>query len=347
MSHGRTTDRVRRSAGGCSEQGCRRLLKFSIGVPRRRPAGVGSRKTIRGRGETIVALRGKKPQTVQKRLKALFYGVAGVGKTFSAIQFPRPYLIDPERGAVNDQYVRLLEKAKGAYMGPDEGATDADEIIKEVTALLSEPHEYRTLVIDPLTVPYNDLLDKSAKQLATRDDPTGTAYSRHKGLADRKVKHLLNLLIRLDLNVIITSHAKAEWKNGQPTGTDTYDCYSKLEYLFDLVVFIQKRGKDLVGIPRKSRIEAFVEGEAFPFSYDEIAKRYGREILERGAKVEKLASPEHVAAIERMLSERKDGEELKDKWLEKAKADAIAELPYDLAEKCVTWLSGVQQPAAA
>ena len=37
-------------------------------------------------------LRGKKPETIEKRLKALFYGPAGVGKTTCAIQFPKPYL---------------------------------------------------------------------------------------------------------------------------------------------------------------------------------------------------------------------------------------------------------------
>ena len=37
-----------------------------------------------------MALRGKKPEAIQKRLKALFFGLPGVGKTTAAIQFPRP-----------------------------------------------------------------------------------------------------------------------------------------------------------------------------------------------------------------------------------------------------------------
>ena len=32
-------------------------------------------------------LKAKKPETIEKRLKALFYGVAGAGKTMAAIQF--------------------------------------------------------------------------------------------------------------------------------------------------------------------------------------------------------------------------------------------------------------------
>lgn len=48
-----------------------------------------------------MALRGVKPTAIQKRLKALFYGAAGVGKTTAAISFPSPYLIDTEKGAEN------------------------------------------------------------------------------------------------------------------------------------------------------------------------------------------------------------------------------------------------------
>jgi hypothetical protein len=52
-----------------------------------------------GQGSFIVALRGSIPKPEDKRLKAMFFGAAGVGKTTAAIQFPAPYLIDTERGA--------------------------------------------------------------------------------------------------------------------------------------------------------------------------------------------------------------------------------------------------------
>src|SRR5690606_26555919 len=102
--------------------------------------------------------------------------------------------------------------------------------------LLSERHDFKTLVIDPLTIVYNDLLDKAAEEV-------GTDFGKHKGPADRKIKHLLNLLLRLDMNVIITSHAKPNWVRAKDAkGKDTviqegitFDCYGKLDYLFDLV----------------------------------------------------------------------------------------------------------------
>lgn len=282
-----------------------------------------------------MALRGKKPTAEAKRLKALFFGAAGVGKTTAAIQFPKPYLLDCERGAENDQYVKLLNDRGGAVFQ----TTDFDEMLAEVTSLLTEKHDYRTVIIDPLTVVYNELLDRSAKSLATREDPTGTAFSRHKGPADRKVKHLLNLLLRLDMNVIITSHAKGEWKNGAPTGVDTFDSYSKLDYLFDLVFCIQVRGKERVGIVRKTRCAGFTEAETFPFGYDTIADKYGREVLERKATVEVLATPEQVAKLTHLCDLLKFPQDTIDKWLDKAGAETWAEMPTDAAAKCIDFLN--------
>src|SRR3990167_1873346 len=246
-----------------------------------------------------MALRGKKPDTVEKRLKALFYGQAGVGKTMAAIQFPAPYLIDTEKGAENDQYIELLNNHQGAIFQ----TTDFDELLTEIKSLLSEEHSYKTVIIDPLTTLYNDLLDKCAKQV-------GTEFGRHYGEANKYMKHLLNLLLRLDMNVIITSHAKNEYGTNLSVLGQTFDCYKKLDYLFDLVFEIQKRGKERIGLVKKSRVKTFEDMEQFPFSYDEIANRYGREILERSAISEVLATKDQVEQLIYLIDLYKEPQEI-------------------------------------
>lgn len=284
-----------------------------------------------------MALRAKKPTAVEKRLKALFYGQAGVGKTTAAIQFPKPYLIDTERGAENDQYVKLLEKAGGAIYQ----TTDFDDLLAEVKSLLTEKHDYKTLIIDPLTTVYADLCEKWAIKLAKQSkDPNsdGTEFSRHRDKADTQIKHLLKLLLRLDMNVIITSHAKVKWeKSGGDfkEAGNTFDCYKKLDYLFDVVFEIQKRGNERIGLVKKSRIETFPDGETFPFGYDEIANRYGREILERDAVAEELAKPEQVNELKRLIDLLKIPEEVTDKWLDKANAENFEEMTMDTVQKCI------------
>ncbi len=280
-----------------------------------------------------MALRGVKPEAVQKRLKALFYGGAGVGKTTCAISFPKVYMIDTERGAENTSYVKLLEKNGGVIFQ----TSDFDELMKEVKSLLTEKHEYKTLVIDPLTTLYNDLLDKSAIK-------NGTEFGKHYSDANKKIKHLLSLLLRLDMNVIITSHAKNEYGQNMSVLGQTYDCYKKLDYLFDLVFEIQKRGKDRVGIVKKSRIESFADLESFPFSYEEIANRYGREILERDAVAEKLATQEQVIRLRELIELYKEPIEVTQKWLDKANAESFEEMNEGIIAKLILHMENKAKP---
>lgn len=281
-----------------------------------------------------MALRAKKPELVEKRLKAFFYGSAGVGKTTASIQFPKPYLVDCEKGAENDQYTKLLEKAGGAIFQ----TTDFDELITEIKALLTEEHEYKTLVIDPLTTLYNDLLDKAEAKV-------GNEFGRHYGEANKKMRHLIKLLMRLDMNVIITSHAKNEYGDGMKVLGQTFDCYKKLDYLFDLVFEVQKRGKERVGIVKKSRVEGFVDTEQFPFNYDTIAEKYGRHILERDAKKEILATPDQVTELKRLVELLKIPEETTQKWLDKANAETFDEMQQEQINTCINYLKSKIQGA--
>lgn len=274
-----------------------------------------------------MALRGVKPEAIEKRLKALFYGSAGVGKTTAAISFPKVYLIDTEKGSENDQYTKILQKNGGVVFQ----TSDFNELMTEVKALLTEKHEYKTLVIDPLTTLYNDLLDKSAIK-------NGTDFGRHYSEANKQIKHLLNLLLRLDMNVIITSHAKNEYGQNMSVLGQTFDCYKKLDYLFDLVFEIQKRGKDRVALVKKSRIETFPDTEHFPFSYEEIAKRYGRDVLERDAIAQELADVAQVKEIIRLIDLIKVPEEIYQKWLDKASSEKWEEMPKEAIQKCIDHL---------
>lgn len=275
-----------------------------------------------------MALRGVKPEKIEKRLKALFYGSAGVGKTTAAISFPKVYLIDTEKGAENSQYTDILSKNGGVIFQ----TTDFDELVTEVTALLTEKHEYKTLVIDPLTTLYNDLLDKSALK-------TGTEFGRHYADANKQIKHLLNLLVRLDMNVIITAHQKHEYGQNLSIVGSTFDCYKKLDYLFDLVFEIQKRGKDRVGLIKKSRIEAFPDTESFPFSYKEVAKRYGKEVLERDAVAQELATDTQVTELLRLIDLIKVPSGTWQKWLDKSCSEKWQEMPKDAIQKCIDFLT--------
>lgn len=284
-----------------------------------------------------MALRGVKPKSIQKRLKAFFYGSAKVGKTTAAIQFPKPYLIDTERGAENDKYVNILDKKGGVIFQTN----DFEEVIKEVKLLLTEKHEYKTLVIDPLTTLYNDLVEKAANKV-------GTEFGRHYNEASKRVKHLYNLLLRLDMNVIITSHAKNEYGPNMSVIGQTFDCYKKMDYLFDLILEIQKRGKkERVAVVRGTRLDGFQEDEIFPFSYEEICHRYGKDILEKECESAVLASPEQIKEMKHLIEILRIDQDTIDKMFKKEEVEDWEFMSGEYIQKCITHFKSKFQGEAA
>lgn len=281
-----------------------------------------------------MTLRGKKPDAIEKRLKALFYGCAGAGKTYASIQFPCPYLIDTERGAENGQYIELLKKQNGAIFQ----TTDYEELLAEVKALLTEKHPYKTLIIDPLTTVFNDMVDKAAESLITKVNPDGTAFGAHYGKANKQMKKLLNLLLRLDMNVIITSHSKTKYGENLTALGETFDCYKKLDYLFDLVIEITKNDQERLAFVRKSRIASLEENSQFVFSYQHLAELYGKDIIEKESKNEELATGEQINELKRLIDVHKVSKEIIDKWLIKAQATVFEEMETTKIQACIDYL---------
>lgn len=274
-----------------------------------------------------MALRAIKAEEVQKRLKVFFYGPAKVGKTTAAIQFPAPYWIDTEGSADKPIYAKLLKESGGVVYQTQ----DFDEVLKEVKALMTEKHPYKTLVIDSFTILYNDLLDRE-------EEKVGNEFGRHYGAANKKVKQLLNLLLRLDMNVIITSHSKNEYGPKMEVIGTTFDGYKKLDYLFDVIFEVQKRGKERGAFVKGSRYECFKEAEIFKFTYDEIATRYGKEIMEKEAEPIRLADFNQVVELMKLIDLVKLPEDTQAKWKKKANAETWEDMPHDSIQACIDLL---------
>jgi predicted ATP-dependent serine protease len=272
-------------------------------------------------------LRAKKAEAVQKRLKLFMYGPAGVGKTTAAIQFPRSYIIDCEKGVEN--YEKLVN-ASGSVLFQ---TTDINEVIAEVKALLTEKHDYRTLVIDPITTVYNDLLEKCEAQV-------GNEWGRHYAAANKTMKRLANLIMALDMNVVITAHAKKEYGGNLQVIGHTFDGWKQLDYWFDLVIELAK-GKNKKGRfarVAKTRLEQFPDDDQFEWSYDAIRKRYNNDTLEREANTVRLSTPEQVAEITALLQVVKLPEGTVDKWFAKAGVDTFEDMTGEQISKCIQFM---------
>ena len=265
-----------------------------------------------------------KPKKSEKRLKCLLFGSAGVGKTTAAIQFPRPAIIDTERGTEMDQYVDAINARDGVVLR----TTSYDTIVDQVRSLITEEHPFQTLVIDPISVVYDAIADAHKKKV-------GTQFSAHLVEAWSDWKRLTLLLSALDMNVVMTAHSKNEWLNGESTGLQTWDGPKKSDYWVDLIIEVTRDGQARFGNVRKSRISSLPVDTSFEFSYDEIADRYGRDILEKNAVP---VNADFVRLID-LLNEREDGEALASKMLKRAGVATLSELTTEQVEKGIAWLS--------
>lgn len=281
-----------------------------------------------------MALKAKKPEAVTKRLKLFMYGPAGVGKTTAAIQFPRSYIIDCERGAEN--YGKLINESGSVVMQ----TTDMQDVINEVKALLTEKHEFRTLVIDPITSVYNDLLDKCEAKV-------GSDFGRHYGAANKEMKRLVNLIMALDMNVVITAHAKKEYGANLAVLGQTFDAWKQMDYIFDLVIELQKQGKKRIGKVAKSRIETFPDDDKFEWSYAAIRDRYDSAMLEKESVAVTLASADEVRELKALLETVRLPEGTAEKWLTKAGVETFEDMPAETIAKCITYVRGRLAPTAA
>jgi predicted ATP-dependent serine protease len=283
-----------------------------------------------------MSLRAKKPEAVTKRLKLFMYGPAGVGKTTAAIQFPNSYIIDCEKGAEN--YDKLITASNSVVFQ----TTDINEVIHEVKALLTEKHDYRTLVIDPITTIYNDLLEKCEQQV-------GSDFGRHYGAANKIMKRLANLIMALDMNVVITAHAKKEYGQNLSVIGQTFDGWRQLDYWFDLVVELgkNKKSKHRYAKVVKTRLEQFPDEDTFEWSYDTIKKRCDIDQLEREAHAIRLATADQVAEIHSLLSIVRLPENTVDKWFAKAGVDTWEDMAAETIQKCIDFVKNRFPSAAA
>lgn len=274
-----------------------------------------------------MALKFKKPEIKQQRLKAMFYGEMGTGKSTCACQFPATAYIDTEDTTSKKKYADMIVNNGGAVLATG----DFDEILQQVKELMSTKHEFKTLVIDSLTIPYENLQ-------ADCEKTTGSEFGRHVTAANKKMKLLINLLLRMDANVIVTCQAKKEYGSNMSVIGQTYSCYNRLGYMFDLVFETQNRGDKFVAITKKSRIDEFPMNETFTFSYGEVIKRYGAECIDKNLVPQELASQKEVEEVQRLIDLFKIPEETWSKWLEKHNAESFEELSKEVIQKIIEHL---------
>ena len=211
----------------------------------------------------------KKKTLKDVKVKLMIWGGPGSGKSRFALTAPNPLVIDLEHSTdlfveEFDMYHCNVDTRKKEISTP---ALLTNEIIKEI----EQGNEYQdceTLIIDPVT----DLLESIESHALKEFEATLTGKLKDKKVTDlnqlqkakwyayrrRRIRNLLDKIIRLPLNVICVAREKNMWeetnKGMQPTGK-TFDGLDIIEYLPDIVIHLEKLSKNnTVAHVKKSRL---------------------------------------------------------------------------------------------
>ncbi len=239
----------------------------------------------------------KKAEASDRRIKAFFWGDAGSGKTVLALQFPKPVMIDLEGGSV-------LYRASRKFEVMD--ATTADEVMEAVNFLLAGNHDYRTLIIDPITI-YWQALQAKYSEIFLRRNKGSKGYRfefydfqpKDWLTIKAELKMLVRKLIALDMNVIVTAHQKTKYKEGEMmvSAGETFDAEKGLPFMFDVIVqlYVDEKGRHF-GKTIKDRSEKLPK-DPFPMEYALFERMFGAEALGRKAKAVEFATDEQKEQI--------------------------------------------------
>ena len=286
-----------------------------------------------------MVLKAKKPEVKEKRLKMFIYGVAGVGKTVAALQFPDSVIIDTERGT--DFYANSILKSRSVVLQ----TLNPDEVREEIKELLTTEHSYKTLIIDPITQLYNSTQEKWNRTFekhakSEKEKEVMDFGMRYWGKVKGDFKGIQRLMLALDMNVIVTAHQKDVYGNNFNKIGVTFDSMKGDDYLFDLVFRIEKKGDKRVAVTVKERAEVGQNKfpEEFEWTYDNFLKFYGKEIIEKKAIPIVMASKEQIATIQKLVEIVKIDDAEINKWMLKADVSDWSEMNGEQISKCISFV---------
>jgi hypothetical protein len=281
----------------------------------------------------------KKKGGLDPRLKLLLFGMTGAGKTTASV-WPDAYIIDTEHGT--DHYGQMLAGRNCAVLH----TTDIEEASRHIRELMSTEHDFKTLVIDPITTLYEDSQNRWTDRYTTFHQDkgeTGKAEMQDFGPAywgkvKREQKQFISLLKRIDMNVIVTAHEKDKYAPGAGLTIigQTFDGLKGLDYLFDTVLRLTLEGDKRMARPIKDRTGKFPE--PFEYEYDTILSAWG-EALARKAEAVKFATGEQVEQIRKLLEVVKVRDDWETDVLRKAEVDSWSEMDSDTIGKCIDTLT--------
>lgn len=289
--------------------------------------------------------RAKTPEPQKKRVKMMVFSSPGLGKTTASISWPHAVIIDMEHGT--DNYYDTIIKQGSVVLH----TTNPDEVRDEIKTLLTEKHDYRTIVIDPVTILYQAIQEKWTRIFSKYADTEKATELQDFGFrywakVKSDYKSIMRMLLACDMNVILTAHQKDLYGEGMKKVGFGSDSMKGDEHIFDYVFQLTMDSKGRrTAITKKERAEVGKNKfpQEFEWSYANFLIYYGKDALEREATPVPLASVEQVDEVKRLLSIVKVDDSWETDCLTKADVDNWSELTAEKIQKAITFLQNKKE----
>lgn len=245
---------------------------------------------------------------MEKRLKLLLFGDYGEGKTWLSLHFPKPVIIDLERGA--DLYGDKFDFGVMRTSSPD-------EVYEAVLWLWQNKHNYKTLIIDPISVFWEAVLHKWQTVYIKRNPHSKQNKIEYWdmqfsdwGPPKAEFARLLRLCGKLDMNVIVTAGIKPLYSSTELMKKigDSFDGPKELPKFFDTTIRLTRENGKYYGscednvLKLKDRNHSMPGGlfELTNNPYKVFRESFGQ-ILEKDSVPIQLVSTEQKARIEHLV----------------------------------------------
>ncbi|GAG93830.1 unnamed protein product [marine sediment metagenome] len=227
----------------------------------------------------------KKATMEDAKIKCMVWGDSGTGKSRFGLSAPSPLVIDTEDSTslYSNEFDFFVGKIDATKKEQRNAVMLTATIIEEIEQ--GQYPQIKTLVVDCLT----DILEEVESASATQYEKTLggktvldlNAVQKTKWYAFRRnnIRRMIDRLKALPLNLILVCRSKDVWGQVQgkmqPIGK-TYDAHELTEWLMDVVIKLDKKGKDITATVTKSRIGDLAETIEVTKGYQSIIEAVGK-----------------------------------------------------------------------
>ena len=273
---------------------------------------------------------------VRKFFKVALFGDKKNGKTKFALSFPKPKVIDSERGTVlfADEYqFDVADANHWRELGPA-----LDELEKN-------PAPDGTLVIDSATVFYKDLIDEVLQDAANKRGIEAMTQF-HWGVVKNRWARFMNRLVDLNMNTVLVVRESEEYEDfrdpntgelkSRKTGHQRADIEKSTLYTFDFIIQmkaeIDKKSKKVVykaviDGSRRKELPKFKEFDVTDKNPYDIIFKPIEHIVQAGKMMERRDAPITVQKDQpKPAAEKKESKKKEAPVKDKTEAERLEEI---------------------